>query len=146
MNEHYDSRETRDPAAREREQFAALPTMIARAMDAPGWAKQLAALDPELVTSRAALSRLPVLRKADIAALQKQSPPFGGLNVTPPGKARRLLMSPGPVFEPEGEGGDVVAAAGPVGFVDQGPHRGAHRAGAGEQLGDLLLAELLVMR
>ena len=45
------------------------------------------------------------------------------------------------VFEPEGERGDVVAAAGPVGFVDQRPHRGVHRGGAGEQLGDLLLAQ-----
>ena len=34
------------------------------------------------VTSRAALAKLPVLRKSDIAALQKENPPFGGLNVT----------------------------------------------------------------
>ena len=63
------------------------------------------------VTSRAALAKLPVLRKSDIAALQKENPPFGGLNVTPPGKARRLLMSPGPIFEPEGEGKDWWGAA-----------------------------------
>ena len=65
----------------------------------------------ERVTSRAALAKLPVLRKSDIAALQKENPPFGGLNVTPPGKARRLLMSPGPIFEPEGEGKDWWGAA-----------------------------------
>ena len=47
---------------------------------------------------------LPVLRKSDIAVLQKDNPPFGGLNVTAPGKARRLLMSPGPIFEPEDVG------------------------------------------
>ena len=51
------------------------------------------------------------MRKSDIAAMQKDSPPFGGLNVTPPGKARRLLMSPGPIFEPEGEGKDWWGAA-----------------------------------
>ena len=45
------------------------------------------------------------------AALQKESPPFGGFNVTPPGKARRLLMSPGPIFEPEGDGADWCGAA-----------------------------------
>jgi phenylacetate-CoA ligase len=44
-------------------------------------------------------------------ALQKEYPPFGGLNVTPPGKARRLLMSPGPIFEPEGEGADWYGTA-----------------------------------
>jgi len=57
------------------------------------------------------LAKLPVLRKADIAALQKKHPPFGGLIVTPAGKARRLLMSPGPIFEPEGEGADWWGAA-----------------------------------
>ena len=76
-------------------------------MTAPGWAKHLKGVDPKSVTSRAALAKLPVLHKSDIAALQKDNPPFGGLNVTPPGKAERLLMSPGPIFEPEGEGKDL---------------------------------------
>ena len=103
---HYDALETRDPAAREREQFAALPGIVARAMTAPGWARHLAGADPKQVNSRIALAKLPVLHKADIAALQKQNPPFGGFNVTPPGKAKRLQMSPGALFEPEGHGKD----------------------------------------
>jgi phenylacetate-CoA ligase len=111
MADHYDPLETRDPTLREREQSAALSTIVKRAMRAPGWAKQLAGVDPQSVASREALAKLPVLRKADIAALQKESPPFGGLNVTPAGKARRLLMSPGPVFEPEGEGKDWWGSA-----------------------------------
>jgi phenylacetate-CoA ligase len=57
------------------------------------------------------LAKLPILRKADIAVLQKKDPPFGGLNVIAPNKARRLLMSPGPLFEPEGEGSDWWGAA-----------------------------------
>ncbi|MDP2409076.1 MAG: AMP-binding protein [Pseudolabrys sp.] len=111
MTDPYDALETRDPAARAREQFAALPAAIARAMTAPGWAKHLAGVVPQSVTSRAALATLPVMRKTDIAALQKEDPPFGGLNVTPPGRAKRLLMSPGPIFEPEGEGADWWGAA-----------------------------------
>ena len=111
MPEHYDALETREAAIREREQFARLTGIIARAMTAPGWAKYLSGVDPDAVTSRVALARLPVLRKSDISALQKENPPFGGLNVTPPGKARRLLMSPGPIFEPEGEGADWWGAA-----------------------------------
>src|ERR1035441_10371988 len=111
MPDHYDALETRDPALREREQFARLPDIVARAMTAPGWAKQLAGVDAKSVNSRAALAKLPVLRKADVAALQKENPPFGGLNVTAPGKARRLLMSPGPIFEPEGEGKDWWGSA-----------------------------------
>jgi phenylacetate-CoA ligase len=108
---HFDALETRDPAAREREQFAALSGVIARAMTAPGWAKHLTGIDPKQINSRAALATLPVLHKSDISALQKKNPPFGGLNVTAPGKARRLLMSPGPIFEPEGEGSDWYGTA-----------------------------------
>lgn len=109
--DHYDALETRDPAQRRREQFAALPAIVARAMTAPGWARHLEGVDPTSVTSAAALARLPMLHKADIAALQKEHPPFGGLNVTPLGKARRLLMSPGPIFEPEGQAADWWGAA-----------------------------------
>ena len=111
MPDHYDVLETRDPAARERAQFGALPALIARAMTAPGWAKLLKGIDPKSITSRAALAKLPVLRKSDVAALQKESPPFGGLNVTAPGKVLRLLMSPGPVFEPQGDGQDWYGTA-----------------------------------
>jgi len=110
MSGHYDDLETRDPGARERKQAAALPQAVARAMGAPGWARHLAGVDPKSVNSRATLAKLPVLHKSDVAALQKEYPPFGGLNVTPPGKARRLLMSPGPIFEPEGEGKDWYGA------------------------------------
>jgi phenylacetate-CoA ligase len=111
MPDHYDSLETRDPAQREREQCARLPEIIVRAMTAPGWAKHLAGIDPTSITSRKALAALPVLRKSDLATLQKEYPPFGGLNVTPPGKVKRLLMSPGPIFEPQGEGADPYGTA-----------------------------------
>src|SRR5947199_3258836 len=79
-------------------------------MIAPGWAKHLAGIDPKSVRSRAALAKLPVLRKSALPSLQKETPPFGGFNVTPPGKAKRLFMSPGPIFEPEGQRGDYNAA------------------------------------
>jgi phenylacetate-CoA ligase len=106
MLDHYDALETRDPGSRAREQFEALPGIVARAMTAPGWARHLKGVDPKSVNSRSGVAKLPVLRKADVAAFQKENPPFGGLNVTAPGKVRRLLMSPGPIFEPEGCGHD----------------------------------------
>src|SRR5260370_8548344 len=109
--EFYDSLETRDPEARERELFSQLPDAIANAMRAPGWARQLAGIDPKSVRSRKALAALPLLRKADLQELQHKEPPFAGFAVTPPGKAKRLLMSPGPIFELEGHGRDWWAAA-----------------------------------
>ena len=111
MPEHYDDLEIRDPAVRLREMFASLGGLIARAKGAPGWARHLSGVDPKSVTSPEALAKLPVLRKSDISALQKEHPPFGGLNVTHATKAKRLLMSPGPIFEPEGEGRDWWGAA-----------------------------------
>ncbi len=111
MTDFYDQLETRDPQARAREQFVALAQTIARALAAPGWAKQLAGVDAKSVTSRAALAKLPLLRKSDLVALQKERPPFGGFNVTPPGKVKRLLMSPGPIFEPQGHDGDIYGMA-----------------------------------
>jgi len=110
-SDHYDDLETRNPDARERDFFGRLPDLVALALSAPGWAEHLAGIDANAVTSRAALAKLPVLRKSDFAVLQRKRPPFGGFNVTTPGKMRRLLMSPGPIFEPERGGKDVWGSA-----------------------------------
>ena len=111
MPGHYDSLETRDPAVRESEQSARLSEIVAHARTAPGWAKHLSGVDPKSITSRASFAKLPVLRKSEFTTLQKEFPPFGGLNVTPTVGAKRLLMSPGPIFEPEGSGNDWWGAA-----------------------------------
>jgi phenylacetate-CoA ligase len=101
MNEHYDTLETREPAERESELFSRLPGVLRKAMAAPAYAERLRGVDPADITSRAALARLPVLRKADLPALHKATPPFGGLVAGPPGAFGRLFTSPGPIFEPE---------------------------------------------
>jgi phenylacetate-CoA ligase len=107
----YDELEVRDPQARERAQSARLVEIIARAKSAPGWARRLADIDPTSVVGRPQLAKLPLLRKSELPALQQADPPFGGFNVTPPGRARRLMMSPGPIFEPEGETADGYGTA-----------------------------------
>jgi phenylacetate-CoA ligase len=106
MQEFYDASEARAPELREREQFAKMPELVARAMSAPGWAEQLGGVEARAVTSRAALAALPVLRKSEVKDRQTAKPPLGGFAVTAPGKLKRLLMSPGPIFEPEGHGAD----------------------------------------
>jgi phenylacetate-CoA ligase len=111
MPDHCDELESLDPAERERRHFIELPKQIARAMKAPGWAAHLKGIDPRAVTSHEALAKLPVLHKSDIAQLQKDNPPFGGLATKPAGTFGRLLMSPGPVFEPQAEGPDGYGAA-----------------------------------
>lgn len=104
---HFDQLETRDPAARERAQFAMLPGLLQRAMTgAPGWARHLGGIEPSAVTSRAELARLPLLRKASLKDLQARLPPFGGFAVSERGTLARFFMSPGPIYEPEGCGED----------------------------------------
>ncbi len=106
MTDHYDDIETRDPASREAELFARLPGALHAAMLAPAYAARFKGIDPASVTSRAALARLPVLRKAELPALHKTAPPFGGLVTAPPGSFGRLFTSPGPIFEPESAAAD----------------------------------------
>src|SRR2546430_6512078 len=112
MPEFYDALETRDPETRERALMGALPRQIALAKaKAPGWARILSEVDPAAVTGRAALAKLPVTRKPDLVALQKAEPPFGGLNATPVAQLGRIFVSPGPIYDPVGRGGDWGRAA-----------------------------------
>ena len=84
MSEHYDDLETRNPEAREGALMAALPAQFAHAKaNAPGFARILKDVDPHEISSRKSLAKLPVTRKSDLAALQSESPPLGGLNATP---------------------------------------------------------------
>jgi len=106
-NSYYDDLEIRDGEQREHEQFNRLADLIAAAIEkAPGWAKHLGPIDPEDITSRTSLSQLPVMRKSDLLALQKENPPFGGLATTVVTDLGRMFMSPGPIFDPEGKGCD----------------------------------------
>src|SRR6201991_4686321 len=106
MSDHYDTLETRDPAAREADLFARLPDLLRKAMTAPAYAERLGGFDPAAITSRSALAKLPVLRKSELPALHKAAPPFGGFVAAHPGSFARLFTSPGPIFEPEGTQAD----------------------------------------
>ena len=107
MTEYFDALESRPPAQREAALMAALPTQVGHAQNAaPAFAALLAGIDAAAVTSRAALARLPVIRKQDLARLQKAGLPgdaFGGFSTLLRGpKMPRMFASPGPIYEPEG--------------------------------------------
>ncbi|MEO0810163.1 MAG: AMP-binding protein [Pseudomonadota bacterium] len=104
---YFDHLETRDPEQRELALFNMLPGFLARTVEtADGWAKHLQGIDPQSVTSRAALAQLPVIRKASLRAVQAAAPPLGGLTTSDFRSFKRVFMSPGPIFEPEGHGED----------------------------------------
>jgi phenylacetate-CoA ligase len=101
--QYYDDQETRDPEAREAELFAAVRAQLAHAKaNAPYFTEALAGIDPDGVTGRQELAKLPVLRKGALIEMQRQNPPFGGVVAQPVSELARLFTSPGPIYEPQG--------------------------------------------
>jgi len=111
MAEHFDALETRDPAVRERDLARRLPRLIAAALRVPGWRRQLGQVDPTSIDSRAALARLPLLRKSGLIALQQATPPLADLVAAPLSDFGRLFASPGPIYEVEGRHDDCWGSA-----------------------------------
>ncbi|HRK17642.1 MAG TPA: AMP-binding protein [Hyphomicrobiaceae bacterium] len=109
---YFDQLETRDAEARETALFALLPGLIDRAKRlAPGWAEHLKGVDAQTIGSREALATVPVLRKSALKDVQAKAPPFGGFATDAAGAMGRIMMSPGPIFEPEGRGENWWRAA-----------------------------------
>jgi phenylacetate-CoA ligase len=117
--------------------MAALPKHLAHAKShSPAMAEHLAHVDAHSVNSRAALSRVPVLRKSALHERQKSlraSDPFGGHATIGWGAhmlarsrvAKHVFQSPGPIYEPDGHASDYWRMA-----------RAMHAAGF--QAGDLV--------
>lgn len=114
MTDLHDALEARDPLVREQELRAALPALIQRTQQAPGWASILKDVNAADIHSREALAQLPVTRKSELKTLQSASLPFGGLTTTPVAALSRIFMSPGPIFDPEGRGVDWWRFARPL--------------------------------
>ena len=106
MASYYDELETRDQGERDCALAAALPLAITRAKTAPALARLLRDVDPAQVTDRAALARLPVIRKAELSEAQRKSPPFGGYTTRLAAEFDHVFQSPGPIYEPGRRDGD----------------------------------------
>ncbi|TDM05429.1 MAG: AMP-dependent synthetase [Ideonella sp. MAG2] len=118
MTDYFDALETRAPAEREAALMAALPGLVGHAQartDAFG--ELLQGIEASRINSRAALTGLPVVRKTELLARQQASraagrDPFGGFSaigwrgLLSTTGAKRVFQSPGPIYEPEGEGAD----------------------------------------
>lgn len=107
MSEFFDAVETRPQDLREVAELGELRDLLAWAKPAaPALERQLAGVDIASLTDRAALAQIPVLRKSELLGMQGVAPPFAGLTTAAPGLLKRLLMSPGPIFDPEGFAAD----------------------------------------
>ena len=113
MTDFYDALETRSSVEREAALMAALPLQVAHAQaHSTALGELLGGVDARQVTDRAALARLPVLRKGDLHDRQKVGraagrDAFGGLAAVGYGATMpRVFASPGPIYEPEGTARD----------------------------------------
>jgi phenylacetate-CoA ligase len=64
-----------------------------------------AGVRPKDIEDVADLAKIPLTRKADLKNIQKAEMPFGDLAAVPPRGMRRIYVSPGPTFDPEGRDG-----------------------------------------
>ena len=115
MEEYFDELDTHSDNARERKLFDCLPEFLHQAVaDCHGLAKHLNGSNFDAVTSREALSTLPVLRKTELMQAQQAHPPFGGFVRPEALTGTRVFMSPGPVWEPQVGGIDPWQSARPL--------------------------------
>lgn len=119
---YFDALDVRAVSERERALMAALPRQIAHAMTtAPALGHILRDVNASCVTSRSVLATLPVVRKhedfMERQAARTAHDPFAGFSavgwsgVHGPSSVRRVFQSPGPLYEPEGHGGDFERTA-----------------------------------
>lgn len=59
-----------------------------------------AGLEVQAIDSLEGLSRLPILRMADLLSRQEQDPPFGGFETRPASEYHRIYVNPGFIWQP----------------------------------------------
>ena len=100
-----EAQETMPAAKRAQAQREMLRATVLHAYEhAPATRRKMddAGVRPGDVREPADLRKIPLTRKADLKHIQKGEPPFGGLAAVPPEAMRRIYVSPGPTFDPEG--------------------------------------------
>mgnify|MGYP000852558781 FL=1 len=110
----FDGLEHRAPEQREAALMAALPGQITHAkLASPAFGALLKDVNPGDVNSRAALAKLPVIRKSELqerqqaARANRTGDVFGGFSALAYGPFMpRVFASPGPIYEPEATGKD----------------------------------------
>lgn len=102
MSTFYDTLETRSSQERTAQQFSVLSDMLVQVLgQSPYYGELLADFAGLKQIDAAILARMPLTRKSDLQALQREKPPFGRLAKLSPPTLMRLFASPGPIYEPE---------------------------------------------
>ena len=100
-----EAQETMPPSVREAFERKILCDTVRHAYEnAPATRRKMddAGVKPVDVRVVPDLAKIPLTRKADLKTIQKSELPFGGLAAAPPRAMRRIYVSPGPTYDPEG--------------------------------------------
>ena len=101
-----EAQETMPPSVREAFERKILCDTVRHAYEnAPATRRKMddAGVKPVDVRVVSDLAKIPLTRKADLKTIQKSELPFGGLAAAPPRAMRRIYVSPGPTYDPEGK-------------------------------------------
>lgn len=107
MSDFYDRLDNRAPQSRELILFRDLRhILLVTKSRVPAIRAQLRGIDINSLTNRAELARIPILRGRDLATLQAETPPFGGLCATRPNGLRQIFIGPTGMAVPAGHARD----------------------------------------
>ena len=102
MSDYYDQRECRSQDERREVLTAEIIAQLKHAKaNTSVYAERFKEFDLEQINSLEALQKLPVTRKSELIALQKQTPPFGGFTAIDQYSLDHIFISPGPIYEPQ---------------------------------------------
>ena len=100
-----DSMELRSQKERDSYQFEKLRKIIDLAKsNSEGWKSILEGIKSDSIQKRNDLNNIPITQKSSLSKFQSLNPPLGGLTTKNPNNFRHLFASPGPIYEPGGEG------------------------------------------
>ena len=100
-----DNMELRSKKERDSYQFEKLRKIIDLAKsNSEGWKLILEGIKSDSIKKRNDLNNIPITQKSSLSKFQSLNPPLGGLTTKNPNNFRHLFASPGPIYEPGGEG------------------------------------------
>jgi phenylacetate-coenzyme A ligase PaaK-like adenylate-forming protein len=101
MNDYYDNLETRSSDERSAAQLASLRGQLTHVtQNTSAYADAFREIDVESIADFESFAQLPLTRKSELIALQREQRPFGGYTAHSGSQASHIFASPGPIYEP----------------------------------------------
>jgi phenylacetate-CoA ligase len=101
MSDYYDSLETRSSDERSAAQLAALRAQLTHVtQNTSAYADAFREFNIDSIADFESFAQLPLTRKSELIALQREQRPFGGYTARSGSQPSHIFASPGPIYEP----------------------------------------------